>query len=117
VPIQIKRSSTTNVVPNPADLFVGELALNTADAKLWTKHSDGSLVILNSANNSWTYFATTWSEPPVFNSSISGGSVYNYVLNGITRYRFVPTTYNPTQDSFYTNFSVGVLTGLIASRG
>lgn len=45
--IQIKRSTTSGSVPNPASLEVGELAVNTADAKLWTKHSNGTLVDLN----------------------------------------------------------------------
>ena len=42
--IQIKRSSTASDTPSASDLAVGELAVNTADAKLFTKHSDGSVV-------------------------------------------------------------------------
>jgi len=45
--IRIRRSTDTGVTPNPASLSVGELAVNTADAKLWTKHSNGALVDLN----------------------------------------------------------------------
>ena len=41
--IQIKRSSTASDTPSASDLAVGELAVNTADAKLFTKHSDGTI--------------------------------------------------------------------------
>ncbi len=44
--IQIKRSSTGSDTPSASDLAVGELAVNTADAKLFTKHTDGSVVEL-----------------------------------------------------------------------
>lgn len=38
-----KRSSVSGVVPLPANLDVGELAVNTADGKLFTKHTDNSI--------------------------------------------------------------------------
>ena len=41
--IQLKRSSTASDTPSASDLAVGELAVNTADAKLFTKHTDGSV--------------------------------------------------------------------------
>ena len=44
--IKIKRSSTGSDTPSASDLAVGELAVNTADAKLFTKHTDGSIVEL-----------------------------------------------------------------------
>ena len=39
-----KASGTASEVPQAADLEVAELAVNTADAKLFTKHIDGSVV-------------------------------------------------------------------------
>lgn len=65
----------------------------------------------------WTYYATTWTVEPSLNTAITGGEVYNYTLNGTTRYRFVPTTYDATQDAFYTTFSNPTLSGLIVARG
>lgn len=59
MPIQIRRSSTTGVVPNPSTLTVGELAVNTADAKLWTKHTDGGLVDLTAGGGGTTVYSTT----------------------------------------------------------
>ena len=38
-----KRSSTASAVPVAGDLQVGELAVNTADGKLFTKHTDNSI--------------------------------------------------------------------------
>ena len=41
-----KKSTVIGKVPLPADLDIGELAVNTADKKLYTKHSDGSVVLI-----------------------------------------------------------------------
>jgi hypothetical protein len=41
--IKLKRSSTASDTPTASDLEVGELAVNTADAKLFTKHTDNSI--------------------------------------------------------------------------
>jgi hypothetical protein len=65
----------------------------------------------------WDYLATNWSVEPTLNTTLAGGEVLNYTLNGTTRYRFVPTTYDPTQDAFYAGFNGTTLTNLIAKRG
>jgi hypothetical protein len=44
--IKHKRSSATGAVPTPADLALGELAINTTDGRLFTKKTDGSVVDL-----------------------------------------------------------------------
>ena len=41
--IKIKRSTVPGKVPLPGDLEVGELAVNTADGTLYTKHNDNSV--------------------------------------------------------------------------
>ena len=41
--IKPKRSTVTGEVPTSADLEVGEIALSTADGKIFTKHTDGSI--------------------------------------------------------------------------
>lgn len=47
------------------------------------------------------------------------GAVYNYTYRGVTRYRFVPTTYSASQDAFYSTFDSGTdtLINFIVSRG
>ena len=49
-PIQVKRSETLGAVPTQADLEVGELAVNTADSRIFTKDSGGNVVSLG-----WNY--------------------------------------------------------------
>lgn len=39
-----KKSTVVGKVPLPADLEIGELAVNTADKKLYTKHNDNSVI-------------------------------------------------------------------------
>ena len=39
-----KKSTVTGKVPVPADLEIGELAVNTADKKLYTKHSNNAVI-------------------------------------------------------------------------
>ena len=41
--IRLKRSSIPGKVPDANDLIVGEIAVNTADGVLYTKHSDNSI--------------------------------------------------------------------------
>jgi len=49
--IQHKRSTTASAVPISSDLAVGELAVNTADGILFTKHSDNSIVPIVSSSD------------------------------------------------------------------
>ena len=42
--VQIKRSETTGAEPTSGDLAVGELAVNLADKKLFSKKTDGTVV-------------------------------------------------------------------------
>lgn len=65
----------------------------------------------------WDYYVTNWSTPPTQIASITGGVVLSYTLDGITRYRFVPSSYDPTDDAFYTTFTNPTLSGLIVARG
>jgi hypothetical protein len=44
--IKLKRSGTTGSVPSTSDLAEGEVAFNTADQKLFTKDSSGTIVTL-----------------------------------------------------------------------
>ena len=44
--IKPKKSSTSGEVPQAADLEIAELAVNTADGKLFTRHADGAVVTI-----------------------------------------------------------------------
>jgi hypothetical protein len=65
----------------------------------------------------WSILATSWTSTPTLAGTTAEGSIYAYTLDGVTRYRLVPSIYNPALDAFYTTFTGGVLSGLIVSRG
>ena len=65
----------------------------------------------------WSHLSSNWSEEPALISSLPSGQVYSYTLNNVTRYRYVPATYDPKQDAFYSTFAGGILSGLITTRG
>ena len=118
--IVVKRSSVPGKVPTTTDLSLGEIAVNTYDGKMFIKKnvSDAETIVTISASEyNWNYLVTVWTEPPFWVSTIAEGSVFNYTLNGITRFRLVPDPYGAAQDAFYTTFAGGVLSGLITTRG
>jgi hypothetical protein len=43
--IKLKRSSTTGAVPSTGNLELGELAMNTADGKVYFEKNDGSATV------------------------------------------------------------------------
>jgi hypothetical protein len=63
---------------------------------------------------SWEYYASNWSVPPAQVGTTAEGVIYSHILDGITRYRFIPTAYNAAQDAFYSDLA---LTALIVARG
>lgn len=76
-----------------------------------------ALIDASSSTTSWGYYKDHWSAIPTNLGAITGGNVWSYTLSETTRYRFVPTTYDPTKDAFYTTYSEGILSGLIVTRG
>lgn len=48
--IRLKRSSVPGKVPEANDLIVGEIAVNTADGIIYTKHSDNSIRSIGNVN-------------------------------------------------------------------
>jgi hypothetical protein len=65
----------------------------------------------------WSYLVTQWDVTPALSATIAAGGVYAYTLDGVTRYRLVPSPYSPAGDAFYATFSGGVLSTLVAARG
>ena len=72
---------------------------------------------IKSMGLTWEHLVTNWSTAPTQAGTVAAGAVYAYTLGGVTRYRLVPTAYSAGQDAFYANFTGGVLSGLIVSRG
>lgn len=69
------------------------------------------------SGSSWGFYTTTWTTPPTLIGATVSGSVFSYLLDSTTRYRFVPNVYNAAQDSFYSSWDGSSLSGLIVSRG
>ena len=42
--IKLKRNGSSGTTPDPSDLALGELAINTADGKVFAKKGDNSVV-------------------------------------------------------------------------
>ena len=77
-------------------------------------NKSNKLILINDLTTTWGYLVEHWTIEPTLVSTTATGEIYNYTLNGVTRYRFVPTTYDPTQDAFYSDLA---LTTLIKTRG
>lgn len=70
--IQHKRSSVSGVTPAASGLSQGELAINIADGKLYTKNSSNTVINLGVTSISGTYITP------------SSGNFFNYLaVNGI----------------------------------
>lgn len=112
---QLKNVPTKSQLPHAVGIVVREVQAGTG---VTVDNSNPLKPIITATGGAdWTYYATTWTTEPTFVEAITGGDVYSYTLDGTTRYRFVPTTYDATEDAFYTIFSTPTLSGLIIARG
>jgi hypothetical protein len=75
---------------------------------------DGKLDVNGDPGLSWMDYVA-W--PSVDAGSVTGGSVRTHTKGGETIYRFIPEPYAATGDGFYADFTGGVLSGLITTRG
>ena len=84
-PIQFKRSHSSGSIPTPDQLAVGELAINMADNKLYTKDSDG--IIRNVGGSSGTAAALTVvdSEAVLDEMAISDPTIKNKSFGAVIR--------------------------------
>lgn len=77
--IKLKRSSTPGQVPTTSQLALGELAINTADGKMFFKKDDGSQVVmeLNGAISGSSTSTSTGSTAPTDPAPTSGDLWYD----------------------------------------
>lgn len=115
--MQFRRGTKASAATSNPTLDEGEPGFETDTGKL--KIGDGTAVwnSLSYITDTWNYFATTWSVEPSQVGTTGSGVVYSYELDGTTRYRFVPNTYDSSQDAFYSGWDGTSLTGLIIARG
>lgn len=81
--------------------------------------TDGDGLIAHSINKeaSWIDYASQWSSEPSEIGSTADGTVFEYTLDGTTRYRLVPDPYDAAQDAFYADWDGTTLSNLIITRG
>jgi hypothetical protein len=78
--IRHKRSSTTGATPSAGSLVTGELAINTADGKLFTKKDSGSVVEIGGSAGGTTLYAGT----ATVDFGSAGGNVATVAVTGQT---------------------------------
>lgn len=49
-------------------------------------------------------------------ATLPTGAVFEYILSGVTHYRFVPDPYDASGDAFYSGFDGSAVSGLIVAR-
>ena len=114
-------SDTPPLSPNPGDLWwdstSGQLKIyyEDADSSQWVDASVSVPTQSPSSSFTWIDYATGFSATPTLTQTIADGDVYTYTYSNGTLYRLVPS--GSEQDAFYTTFSGGVLSGLVASKG
>ncbi len=99
--IKPKQSTVPGETPNPSDLQVAEIAINTADGVLFTKHSDGTVKSISGGSGGGGGSAASiegignvqqrqqtrtdilsWDDP--FDTSVTGGWDYNAETSQLT---------------------------------
>jgi len=80
--------------------------------------SEGNTYVVGQGSSAvplkWLDYATGFSTTPTLLQTIANGDVYEYTYSNGTRYRLVPS--GSEDDAFYSTFSGGVLSGLVATK-
>jgi len=77
--IKPKKSSTTGEVPQAADLEVAEIAVNTADGKLFVKHTDSSIKEISGGTDITTESIDALSDVDTSTTPPADGQVLTWV--------------------------------------
>ena len=80
--IQLKRSSTASAVPSSGSLVAGELAVNTADGKLYLKKDNASVVQIGGPAEAGTLTGITLAAGVVSSSLTSIGTLASLTVSG-----------------------------------
>lgn len=78
--IRHKRNSTAGATPSAGSLVTGELAINTADGKLFTKTDSGTVVEIGGSSGGTTLYAGT----ATVDFGSTGGNVATVAVTGQT---------------------------------
>lgn len=93
-----KKSTVAAKVPLATDLEIGELAVNTADAKLYTKHSDGTIKQLggDAASSFFSLVTVTATSSGQTSFTIPGGYTPGAVVVFLEGAQLAPAHYTAT---------------------
>ena len=107
-----------NAAAAAGGLKTGEIYLITDEARLTVGTASGAhQACAKQSDLGWSSYVSIWSSTPVKIAATPSGDVYKYTRAAGNYYRLVPSPYTPAQDAFYSNYTAGVLSGLLASRG
>ena len=81
--IQLKRSATASSVPSSGSLVAGELAVNTADGKLYLKKDDTSVVQIGGPAEAGTLTGATLAAGVTASSLTSVGTLTSLTTSGV----------------------------------
>lgn len=96
--IKLKRSTVPGRIPNPADLDIGEIAVNTADGIIYTKHSDNTIVTISgvSSGNTNIYNGRT-----IVNTNVT--LVDSFSATGTTSVRWTLSSHDSVNNKYKTS--------------
>ena len=103
--IQHKRSSTATTIPTSGQLAAGELAVNTADGKLYLKKDNASVIQIGGPAEAGTLTGATLAAGVTASSLTSIGTLTTLIVNG-----------NPAITSTGYKFSVDAIKTKTASH-
>ena len=82
--IQHKRSSTATTIPTSGQLAAGELAVNTADGKLYLKKDNASVIQIGGPAEAGTLTGATLAAGVTASSLTSVGTMTSLTVSGIS---------------------------------
>lgn len=113
--IQFRRSETVGAIPDPADILVGELVINIADSKIYTKNSSGDIVVMGAGDvvpDSDRFYTiaggvTTGSTDPVSEITILKNAANNNWQSSTPAVNAdIGTVFNVMQQSLNSNWAI-----------
>lgn len=114
-------SGVAPTIDSTNDVLIGDFAIDnsTSPWAVWRcRDNAAGAPKWDYVGLSWTRLVLTWTTAPVEQTYTGGdGQVFQYTYGSTVYYRFVPSTYDSTNDKFYTTFADPTLSGLVATRG
>ena len=112
--IKLKRNLSTGNKPTTSDLEIGELAMNVADGKLYTKKTDNSVVEVGGAGSVTLQNVMTNGATTITDLLLDQGANLIFEGNLSNAYETTLTAVEPTADN---TVSLPNQSGVLATEG